>query len=359
MCRLGLQGPWGESSSVFVRVTFAFPKGYPRSPVPPQIDLEKNHLIPVKRRAMLLRELRLLGKKPPCIDPCLRLLLGLPTEKGGLSRKAADMDSESSSEDEARAVSSKGKDSMSLGQGFAEPRTSQGVFSPNGTSEFVFPYNTVTIFLSGKLVIFSHAPVRVVKDASRNISASPSASSQGPPAQRRRLAGGLSDALRRLTAAAQDQKNIPIAIGMDEDLLRALELFSYPKTVRISYVSAGSLAVLIVIKRQASGLTTGGESRVGYLVRPIRKSLVSIRDLADVTGLDTYVAKSYAVSGADPTSFCLKNANIAKSLNRTDHERIFRTLGALLETSPLTGDSKGIRKYWRRDHLGRSIISSL
>lgn len=242
MCRVGLQGPWGESSSIFIRVTFAFPKDYPRSVIPPQIDLEKNHLMPVKRRAMLLRGLRSLGKKPPCIEPCLRLLLGLPIEKGGVLRKAADLDS--SSDESARAVSSRGKDSVILGQGLAEPRTSQGIFSPNGKLLLCSPHSS-NLF-PGQLVIFSHKPVRMVKNVSRNISLSPSASSHIATGRRTLRANldqessGFSDALRRLTAAAQDRRNAPIAVGMDDDLLRALELLSHSKPVRKSAYNGAS-----------------------------------------------------------------------------------------------------------------------
>jgi hypothetical protein len=138
MCTLGLQGPWGESSSVFIRVTFIFPREYPRSMTPqslPHIDLEKNHLIPVKNRAFLLRELRVLRKKPPCLEACLRFLLGLPNKRG-IAGRSVDTDSGSSSEEEADGGVSRPNRDTSVtmrGQtGLAEPRTSQGVFGPNG-----------------------------------------------------------------------------------------------------------------------------------------------------------------------------------------------------------------------------------
>ncbi|GJJ13063.1 hypothetical protein Clacol_007312 [Clathrus columnatus] len=330
MCILGLQGPWGESSSVFVRVTFVFPKDYPRSTVSPQIDLERNHLIPVKRRAMLLRELRSLGRSPPCLEPCLRLLLGLPIEKEGVLRKVVEIDSGSSSEDESMKAL-RGKEGVVpiLGQGLAELRTSQGVFSPNG-----------------QLVIFTHVLVRMVRNASRNISLSPSTNPRVRSGSRRethQASGGLSDALRRLAAIAQDRKINPVTVGMDEDLLRTLETLSYSKL----YPALGVT-------------TTSGTGDSGYLVKPVRKSRVSIRDLTDVTGLDPFVARSYVVSAANATSFCLQNAEIAKSLNRTDHERMFRTLASLVEITPISSDLTSNRTCngWWNDYLGRSIIIS-
>jgi SEA/GATOR complex protein SEA3/WDR59 len=136
MCTLGLQGPWGESSSVFIRITFIFPREYPRSVAPqslPHIDLERNHLIPIKNRAFLLRELRNLRKKPPCLEACLRFLLGLPNKRG-IAGRSVDTDSGSSSEDKGDATRSGRDPSVSMrGQaGLAEPRTSQGVFGLNG-----------------------------------------------------------------------------------------------------------------------------------------------------------------------------------------------------------------------------------
>lgn len=142
MCTLGLQGPWGESSSVFIRVTFIFPREYPRSIALqslPHIDLERNHLIPIKNRAFLLRELRVLRKKPPCLEACLRLLLGLPNTKG-IAGRSVDTDSGSSSGDENGAASRPNRDTsvtMRGQTGLAEPRTSQGVFGPNGDFEII------------------------------------------------------------------------------------------------------------------------------------------------------------------------------------------------------------------------------
>lgn len=130
-CTLGFQGPWGETSSVFTRITFTFPRDYPRSTAPgslPQFDLERNHLIPVKRRAFLLRELRALCKKPPCLEACLRFLLGLPT------RSITGQLTDSGSSSEGDEVVKPSKESVTVrGQtGLAEPRTSQGVFAPTG-----------------------------------------------------------------------------------------------------------------------------------------------------------------------------------------------------------------------------------
>ncbi|KAF8326824.1 uncharacterized protein EI90DRAFT_1876089 [Cantharellus anzutake] len=82
-CTFTLYGPWSEEgSATFMRVTFFnFPKEYPRSTSPiskPSVEIEKGVDIPMKTRAILLRNLRrILGTKAPALELCLLFLLGL------------------------------------------------------------------------------------------------------------------------------------------------------------------------------------------------------------------------------------------------------------------------------------------
>lgn len=132
-----MHGPWGESTSVFIRITFTFPKEYPQTPHPggtPQVDLERNPLIPFKSRVMILRKLRTIREtQRPCLEACLRFLLfGDEDEYTGIRGMTA-IDSESS-DDEAYPIR-KRDGGVSIPRGdknLAEPRTSQGVFGPNG-----------------------------------------------------------------------------------------------------------------------------------------------------------------------------------------------------------------------------------
>ena len=142
---MGLTGPWGESSSVFIRVTFTFPKDYPLSPGPsgtPTVDLERNPLISLNDRAFMLRRLRIIREtRRPCLEACLRFLLfGNEGERVMRSSGSSDIE-DFNQEDEgapSRMVSSAKKDDAAYSQlrkdkTLAEPRTSQGVFGPNGT----------------------------------------------------------------------------------------------------------------------------------------------------------------------------------------------------------------------------------
>src|ERR1700733_10292006 len=116
-CTLGLHGPWGGSSSVFIRVTFTFPRDYPHATYPggiPIIELERNPLIPLKDRAFILRRLRLIREqKRPCLEACLRFLLYADDGEGAIPAVGElDMDDSDSSEDDGDEPSTtkKGRD---------------------------------------------------------------------------------------------------------------------------------------------------------------------------------------------------------------------------------------------------------
>jgi hypothetical protein len=131
-CTLGLHGPWGESSSVFIRITFAFPKDYPHGQHPrgtPTVELERNPLISLKNRAFILRRLRALRERQrPCLEACLRFL-----SEGEKSGAPHAMDSESSDDAEDHKSRDLTVSLLRSHKNLAEPRTSQGTFGPNGT----------------------------------------------------------------------------------------------------------------------------------------------------------------------------------------------------------------------------------
>lgn len=134
-CTFGMHGPWGDSTLVFIRITFSFPRDYPNGI--PNVDLERNPLISMKNRAFILRRLRTIRERQrPCLEKCLRFLL-FGDEDEHLGQHVG-MGSESSSEDEALPVSRKYRgpafSSLRGDKNLAEPRTSQGVFGVNGRS---------------------------------------------------------------------------------------------------------------------------------------------------------------------------------------------------------------------------------
>ncbi|KAF9042810.1 hypothetical protein BDZ89DRAFT_1128414 [Hymenopellis radicata] len=198
-CTIGLHGPWGQSSTVFVfmRITFTFPKEYPhRGPdSTPVVSLEPNPLISINDRARILRKLKTIREsRRPCLEPCLRFLL---FKNEDVDEKPIHLDSESSDEDddgkrrEQEHTVALLKDNKNL----AEPRTTQGVFGPNG-----------------ELVCFFNSPPRSMKNIPRFIE-SPTTQSPTPEEKAENMYQSpalATEAIRRLEAAAVDHQSATV-----------------------------------------------------------------------------------------------------------------------------------------------------
>ena len=126
-----------------MRVTFTFPRDYPHATYPdgiPLVELERNPLISIKDRALMLRRLRTIREqKRPCLEACLRFLLFADDGEGAQpGTRDLNMDDSDSSEDDGDELSTgkRGKDvTVALlrnNKNLVEPRTSQGTFGPSG-----------------------------------------------------------------------------------------------------------------------------------------------------------------------------------------------------------------------------------
>ncbi|KAI0794847.1 hypothetical protein C8Q75DRAFT_847958 [Abortiporus biennis] len=311
-CTFGLHGPWGESASVFIRITFTFPRDYPQAPHPvgtPQIDLERNPLVSMKTRVLMLRKLRAIRERQrPCLEACLRFLLFGDEDDFSSIHGLSAIDSESSSEDEAYPTTRRQRDgTISLLRGdknLAEPRTSQGVFGPNG-----------------QLVCFFRAPPRIVRNVVREVSASPSIGSRGPDTGPRlfRSPSLLSDALHRLSLAANDRVVPTLGEKRTEDVNSILRImsnlftFSHTKVRKFSEQS-----------KQVEELP------LTYSLLPTRRSSVFINDTSAFIGLDVDAAGSYVYPATNPSDWCKVNSGIARTHGRVDHERIFTMMQVML-----------------------------
>lgn len=306
-CTIGLHGPWGESSSVFVRVSFRFPKGYPHAPHPegtPEVELERTPLISRRTRAIMRKKLRALRERHrPCLEACLRFLLFGDED----DQVSASVSSESSSEDEdpgqlapkprtfTAALLRNNKKSLT------EPRTSQGVFGPNG-----------------ELVCFFWSPRR----GPRNSEAASSANNSLSPPSFRPLfqpPSLLSDAVRRLALAACDQQ-------VDRADFRRSDESDY--TVRI-------MTNLLTFSAQKSRRNSDGHpandgpSHCTAPAKPACRTTVYIRLPDDVNLFRRKVASEYIFDAATLPSLCATNARIAREHGQFSHERVFRTLESL------------------------------
>ncbi|KAH7890370.1 hypothetical protein F5I97DRAFT_1798915 [Phlebopus sp. FC_14] len=312
-CTLGLHGPWGESSSVFIRVSFRFPKGYPQASHPegtPDIELERSPLISNQNRAFMLRRLRsICERRRPCLEACLRFLLfGDENEQLGVP---VDLRSDSSSEDDEHSPRKPRDFTVSLlrnHKNLAEPRTSQGVFGPNG-----------------ELVCFFRAPPRIMQQMTEVPASSTTASRSSPSSSRFSQSPALlADAVRRLELAATDSRLDvvdPGGVTRSDHTLRIMTnllTFSQQRTRRNSGPEvkdngpSGNLAVIPAI--------------------PTRRSTVLIRVPAESSVAGRRVAVEYIFESDTLSKMCETNALIARQHGQFSHERAFKTLGTLFPT---------------------------
>ncbi|KAI8970648.1 hypothetical protein BD414DRAFT_502118 [Trametes punicea] len=320
-CTFGLQGPWGESTSVFLRVTFTFPRDYPQASGPggtPKVDLERSPLISVNQHAFILRRLRDIREtERPCLEKCLSFLLYGDRQEDDTHHPA--IDSGSSSEDEApvpRKVDT-AFSSLRGAKNLAEPRTSQGVFSANG-----------------QLVCFDNAPPRIVRNPLRDISISPSISSRPPDTAARIFQSRalLSDAVRWLASAAQDRELQSVERKKSDDannvdnVLRIMDrLFTF--ALHVPYASAKP-------RRVSDNAREADDIPSQYALLPARRSsvyTVYIKKTEGLLGLpDTDAAAAYLLKGPLLEVYAT-NARVAHSLGRNDHERVFQMLKVLTD----------------------------
>ncbi|KAI0689793.1 hypothetical protein BC835DRAFT_1367485 [Cytidiella melzeri] len=306
-CTFGLHGPWGESTSVFIRISFTFPRDYPQASHPggtPQIELERNPLIPVKSRVLLLRRLRAIREQQrPCLEACLRFILFGDINEDD---RPSSLDDSDSSDDELAVLPRRAKDgALAMLRGdknLAEPRTSQGVFGP-----------------TGQLVCFFRAPPRIVRHVLQDLKTSHSTASPATADTAPRLFWSpilLSDAMRKLALAANDREVKSVDLKRAENahsilhIMSNLFAFSHQKTRRVSDQSRPSL----------------DETPTNYALLPTRRSTIFIKDTSLFVGLDVGAAQEYVFPAAEPVDACKRNVEIARFRGRFDHERVFRML---------------------------------
>ncbi|KAI0056151.1 hypothetical protein BV25DRAFT_1814563 [Artomyces pyxidatus] len=341
-CTLGLNGPWGEFSSVFVRVTFTFPKDYPQATHPggtPFIDLERTPLISIRNRAFMLRRLRGIREtRRPCLEACLRFLLfGNEDEH---ERQPVHIDFDSSSDEEGTSQIRKGRDAavaMHNDKNIAEPVTSQGVFGPNGS----------------QLVCFNRAPPRIVRNPMHELSVSPSGPSRSVESIPRLFQSPalISDAVRRLTVASHDQTFATSDPRRGENggnilhIMTNLLMFSRLKSRRAS--------------EQSRALD---EIPANYSLVPTHVITVFLRDASQVVGARAgqEMAGEHVFEGDDPAELCEKNAAVARKHGRRDHERFFQTMGMLFPSQhmrDITNDNGA--DGWGTDPLTHNYVTQI
>ncbi|KAL0958954.1 hypothetical protein HGRIS_014266 [Hohenbuehelia grisea] len=317
-CTIGLDGPWGSTSSVFMRVTFTFPKEYPQGLHPegtPTVEIERNRLIPMQNRESMIRRLRAIReRRRPCLEPCLRFLL-TKEEDDGYAIRPLSIDTDTSSDDELPATRKPRDITVSILRGsknVAEPRTSQATFGPNG-----------------ELICFFRAPPRIVRNVLRDYSNSSSRSAEVNAQEDDSISSPrlfqspalVSDALRRLGQAATDRNVKLNSLRRTEegavDILRiTTNLLTYSREKHIG--EPGSTAIGDVSRNHVPSLS--------------RRSMIFIDNIKSIAGPDRKVAMQYRFTADTLPELCADNAKAARAFGRYDHERIFMTLRSVITT---------------------------
>lgn len=354
---MGLTGPWGESSSVFIRVTFTFPRDYPSSRGPsgtPTVDLERNPLISLNDRAFMLRRLRVIRETHrPCLEACLRFLLfGNEGERLMMSYGSSDNEDPDKEDDiSGRKASSAQRDDAAYSQlrndkTLAEPRTSQGVFGPNGKQR---SWLVISLVISpttlGELICFFRAPPRIVRNPLHEMSASPSLRAQETAPQLFRAPASLSDAIHHLTVASNDRAP-PNTLRRAEDPGNILRIMTNLLTF-----SQGK-------RRRVSGGSKPANDDAPYALLPTRRSTVFIKPATNIGHPDRIIASQYQTDTSRPGESCRTNASIAKQHGRYDHERIFKTLEILIEGHP-TWSTALVRQKRTPGSLGTKLARNM
>ncbi|KAG8699158.1 hypothetical protein FRC09_006789 [Ceratobasidium sp. 395] len=328
MCTVSLNGPWGESGSVFIRITFHFPPEYPRSHARsaiPTIELEKSPEIQLKDRAYILRCLRKIRLQTrPCLEPCLRFLLGMSSVHGrSFGRRGIYSDSDTSDEEEQRQSRSGLVSHLSNhADNVPMPRRCQGVFGPNGELICFFPM----------------APIAMAKNER---TPSPSIGSRGTgtgsAGRIRPFAPSaiVSHALRGLSQLAVDKPPSLTDQPRPREVANTLR-FSDHLFARTS----------ISRSKHSDSINSWNSNNRPPLPMPTH-SFVVIKNVSSMIPVDRALAGAYVVLSKNPAAMCRSNADVARDHGRHDHERIWKTLSTLLQHvvplhHGLQGDAKAV-----------------
>lgn len=173
----------------------------------------------------------------------------------------------------------------------------------------------------GQLVCIFRSLPRVVKDVPQDLSvtpAIPSRESDGVPRLFRSPLIQLADAVRRLAGAANDHSYDYLDPQDSEDTENVLRLMN-------------NLLAFSHSKAPSAELARPKDNAQNNFSVLKRTTIVHIADMTFVVGAHKSLAEEYTLTGSDPTKICAKNAQIARLHFRTDHERVFSSLAAVLK----------------------------
>ncbi|KAG8910650.1 hypothetical protein FRC01_006210, partial [Tulasnella sp. 417] len=377
-----LLGPWRDDNALaFIRITFSFPKDYwkisPTDPNAsrciPSFDLDKIPSISLKTRAFLLKKLRYIRYiNRPCLEPCLRFLLGedeateygfrgtLGLSEGSRSDGEEDMaviDPSDLHVTDMRAKEGRKADPEEVVRGRTgrdaprpivntpgnsiRPRRCGGTWGPNG--------ELVCFFLNRPARVFSGGGGTTNR---RNASPSPSIVSRATsggviPRPFASTAGTISHAMLGLSRLAND--------GAKSVIPKEPEV-----RIRNPWLAPGIADSFFIgpVLRSATRDSRDTRASSNHASRPL--SSVSIKRFPGFTVLDKDLARNYTMVAEDPAYLCQVNAGVARRHQRLDHVRVWQTLFSLFcPIVAANGDEKDVESTSPSDekqHL-QSVVS--
>ncbi|KAG8836183.1 hypothetical protein FRC17_009526 [Serendipita sp. 399] len=300
-CSLEVHG----HTSLFIRILFNFPDDYPGGGRPPIVDIDPNRKIIPRKRAYFLREMRkICSQNSLCIEPCIRFLLGLPSEGEqdlngtAVNQKPFSLEEDDSEEEEVEIEKVPDMESggASLIQQNQPPRerTAQAVFSTNGML------------------------VRIIANDSTRLKVGTSPyDGQATASKSVHHLGDLPLALRGLAKMA---KQLPSLAG---------------RASTDAYGFADAFSTQPGVKHTSTGILGPMWNRdMPFIARGKGKAVVHIQSYPtpNPDEFDSSLASKFVYTTKDPVDFCIKNALVASLYGRDDYRRILETLGILLRS---------------------------
>ena len=136
----------------------------------------------------------------------------------------------------------------------------------------------------------------------------------------------LSDAVRRLSSAAQDRESVSSERKRGDDASNSYNVLRIMDNLFTSHPGYPHLAANKA--RRVSENSRPVEDN--YALLSTRRSSVYIKSTEGILGVpDMEAAVRYVLQGRDFADVCKTNASVARLLGRSDHERVFRTLQVL------------------------------
>ncbi|KAL1925163.1 uncharacterized protein VTP21DRAFT_46 [Calcarisporiella thermophila] len=347
-CTISLYGPWSDSGIAFLRVHVTFPAQYPERPA--SFDIQKTGMISMVNRAHLEENLSHIAavhasERRPCLEACIRYLLGESQQKDELMEE---------SDDDLFMSRKNTPDEEHMPQG----RDDQNVPFPRMCG--------ATFSAEGYLVCF-FSPIRMhgkdtkgagVKKTNGRLSTSPAIGFSNYTHSRSFESYEAYKALSRWPQDIHIRRSARIGGGgggggeseadsveeyEEDEEARMLSLIFKPKDVVLSGKMPGK-GSRKGLRDMAGENSAGGRANLGQRVTSINAAgenssgmsmnhlgfAVVVHNLKHWTPFSADLARKYTLLGDDPVQICMHNASVAKQCMRSDLERVWNLAALIL-----------------------------